>query len=48
MDVVAVGDIVLVRDAFHDAKALLQALGKLVGGGFQRGAVEGPTRRFPC
>ena len=41
MDVVAVGDIVLVRDALHDAKALLQALGKLVGGGFQRGAVEG-------
>ena len=41
MDVVAVGDIVLVGDAGHDAKALLQALGELVGGGFQRGAVEG-------
>ena len=41
MDVVAVGDIVLVGDAGDDAKALLQAGGKLVGGGLQRGAVEG-------
>ena len=41
MDVVAVGDIVLVGDAGHNAKTLLQALGELVGGGFQRGAVEG-------
>ena len=40
MDVVAVGDIVLIGDAGHDAEPLLQALGKLVGGGFQRGAVE--------
>ena len=36
MNVVTVGDIVLVCDALHDAKALLQALGELVGGGFQR------------
>lgn len=41
MDVVAVGDIVLIGDAGHDAEPLLQALGKLVGGGFQRGAIEG-------
>ena len=41
MDVVAVGDIVLIGNAGHDAKPLLQALGELVGGGFQRGAVEG-------
>ena len=41
MDVVAVGDIVLVGDAGDDAEPLLQAGGKLVGGGFQRGAVEG-------
>ena len=36
MHMVAVGDIVLVGNAGHDAKALLQALGELVGGGFQR------------
>ena len=41
MDVVAVGDIVLVGDAGDDAEPLLQALGELVGGGFQRGAIEG-------
>ena len=41
MDMVAVGDIVLVGDAGDDAEPLLQAGGKLVGGGFQRGAVEG-------
>ena len=40
MDVVGVGDIVAVGDARHHAEALLQALGKLVGGGFQRGAVQ--------
>lgn len=40
MDVVGVGDIVAVGDAGYDAEALLQALGKLVGGGFQRGAVQ--------
>ncbi len=38
---VAVGDIVLVGDAGHDAKPLLETLGELVGRGFQRGAVEG-------
>ena len=41
MDVVAVGDIVLVGNAGDDAEPLLQAGGKLVGGGFQRGAVKG-------
>ena len=41
MDMVAVGDIVLVGDAGHDAKPLLEALGELVRRGFQRGAVEG-------
>ena len=41
MHMVAVGDIVLVGNAGHDAKPLLQALGELVGGGFQRGAIEG-------
>ena len=40
MHMVAVGDIVAVRNARHNAKPLLQALGKLVGGGFQRGAVQ--------
>ena len=40
VDVVGVGDIVAVGDAGHHAKTLLQALGKLVGGGFQRGAVQ--------
>ena len=40
VDVVGVGDIVAVGDAGHNAEALLQALGKLVGGGLQRGAVE--------
>ena len=40
MDVVGVGDIVAVGDARNDAEALLQALGELVGGGFQRGAVQ--------
>ena len=41
MHMVAVGDIVLVGNTGHDAKALLQALGEFVGGGFQRGAIEG-------
>ena len=40
MDVVAVGDVALVRDAGDDAEALLQALGELVRRGFQRRAVE--------
>ena len=40
MDVVGVGDIVAVGDTGHQAEALLQALGKLVGGGFQRRAVQ--------
>lgn len=40
MDVIGVGDIVAVGDAGHDAEALLQALGKLVSGGFQRGTVQ--------
>ena len=33
--------IVLVGNTGHDAKPLLQALGELVGGGFQRGSIEG-------
>ena len=40
MDVVAVGDVALVRDAGDDAEALLQALGELVRRGLQRRAVE--------
>ena len=40
MDVVGVGDIVAVGDTGHQAEALLQALGKLVGGGLQRRAVQ--------
>ena len=46
MDVVAVGDIVFVRDAGNDAEALLQALGEFVGGGLQRGAVQGVIHVF--
>ena len=41
MDVVGVGDIALVGDILNDAEPLLQALGEAVGGGLQRGAVEG-------
>ena len=37
---VAVGDVALVGDARDDAKAALQALGELVGGGLERRAVE--------
>lgn len=33
MDMVAVGNVTLVCDAFNDAEALLEALGKLVGSG---------------
>ena len=40
VDVVGVGDIVAVGDAGDDAEPLLQALGKLVGSGLQRGAVQ--------
>ena len=38
---VGVRDIIAVRDARHKPKTLLQALGKLVGRGLQRRAVEG-------
>ena len=41
VDMVAVGDIALVGHALDDAEALLQALGKLVGRGLERCAVEG-------
>ena len=41
MDVVAVGDVALIGDALDDAEAALEALGELVGGGLQRGAIEG-------
>ena len=40
VDVIGVGDVVAVGDAGDDAEPLLQALGELVGGGLQRGAVE--------
>ena len=46
MDMVAVGDVALVRDAGDDAKAALEALGKFVGGGFQRRAVQGVVDIF--
>ena len=38
---VAVGDVILVCYTLDDTKALLQALGKFVSGGLQRGAVDG-------
>ena len=41
MDMVGVGDVTLVSDAGDDAEPVLQALGKLIGGGFQRRAVQG-------
>ena len=41
MDVVAVGDVVLVRYARDDAEAFLEAFSELVGGGFHRCAVYG-------
>ena len=40
VDVVGVRDIVAVSDARHHAETLLQALGELVGRGFQRCAVQ--------
>ena len=40
MDMIGVCDIALVRDAGNNAEALLQALGKLIGGRFQRRTVE--------
>ena len=50
VDVVAVGDVPLVGDAGDDAEAALEAFGELVGGGFQRRAVQGVIdvfRLFP-
>ena len=41
VNVIAVGDIVLVRDMRNFAKPLLQAFCKLVGGGLERRAVDG-------
>ena len=41
MDMVAVGNVILVRHALDDAKPLLEALGKLIGGGLQRGPIQG-------
>ena len=41
MDMVAVGDVAFVGDALNDAEAALEALGKLIGSGFQGRAVEG-------
>ena len=40
MDMVGVRDIAAVGDAGHNAEALLQALRKFVGRGFQRRAVQ--------
>ena len=40
VDMVGVRDIIAVRDARHKPKTLLQALGKLVGRGLQRRAVQ--------
>ena len=40
MDMVGVGDVALIGNAGDQAEPLLQALGKLVGGGFQGRAVE--------
>ena len=40
MDVIAVGDIALVRHALDDAEALLQALRKLIGRALERRAVQ--------
>ena len=50
VDMVAVGDIALVGDAGDDAEAPLEALGELVSGGFQGGAIQGVVdilRLFP-
>ncbi len=41
MDMIRIGDIILIRDPRNHPKALLQATGKLIGGGLQRCAVEG-------
>ena len=41
VDMVAVGDVVLICDAFDEPEALLEAFGKFIGGGFHRGAVDG-------
>ena len=40
VDMVAVGDVALVRDALNDAEPALETLSELVGGGFQRRAVQ--------
>ena len=40
VDMVAVGDVALVRNAFDDTEAALEALGELVGGGLKRRAVQ--------
>ena len=40
VNVIAVGDIVFIGHARYDAESLLQTFGKLVGGAFQRRAVE--------
>ena len=40
MNVIAVCDVILIGNALYDAKALLEALGKLVGGGLERSSVD--------
>ena len=46
MDVIAVGDVVLIRNTLDDAKTLLQTLCKTIRGGFHRGAVNGVADVF--
>ena len=45
---IRVGNVALIRNTGNLAKPLLQALGKLVGGGFQRRAVEGEVDVVLC
>ena len=40
VNVIAVCDVILIGNALYYAKALLEALGKLVGGGFERSSVD--------
>ena len=41
VNVIGVGDVALIGDALNHTKALLQTLGKFIGGGLQRRTVEG-------
>ena len=51
MDMIAVGDIILVRNAGDHTETLLQTLGKFIGSGFQRRTVKAEINMFfglPC